>query len=77
MCLSPDAGNILCAVSPCLGVDVVAVHVVHQAVLVVAQSFVSSVEKHAAAGLVVYAAVAVAALHHGATGRHHLPRVGP
>lgn len=48
--------------SPCFGVNVVSVHVIHQAVFVVAEGLVSAVDKHAAAVLVVYAAVAVASL---------------
>lgn len=63
--------------SPCFGVNVVPVHVIHQAVLVVAEGLVSPVHKHAAAGLVVHAAVAVTSLHHRASGCHNLPGVGP
>lgn len=63
--------------SPCFRVDVVPVHVVHQAVLVVAKRLVSPVDEHAAAGLVVHAAVAVTSLDHRASGRHDLPRVRP
>lgn len=66
-----------CVSSPCFRADVVAVHVVHQAVLVVAQCLVSAVYKHAAAGPVVHAAVAVTSLHHSASGGHNLPRVCP
>lgn len=66
-----------CVSSPCFRADVVAVHVVHQAVLVVAQCFVSAVHEHAAAGPVVHAAVAVTSLHHSASGGHDLPRVLP
>ena len=63
--------------SPCPGVDVVAVHVVHQAVLVVAERLVAAVHEDAAAGLVVHAAVAVTPLDRRASGGHHLPRVRP
>lgn len=66
-----------CVSSPCLRADVVAVHVVHQAVLVVAQRLVSAVHEHAAAGPVIHAAVAVTSLHHSASGGHDLPRVCP
>lgn len=59
--------------SPCSRADVVAVEVVHQAELVVAQRLVAAVDKHAAAGPVVDAAVAVASLHHSASGGHNLP----
>ena len=63
--------------SPCFRVDVVPVHMVHQAVLVVVKRLVSPVDEHAAAGLVVHAAVAVTSLDHRASGRHDLPRVRP
>lgn len=63
--------------SPCFRVDVVSVHVIHQAIFVVCERLVSPVDKHAAAGLVVHAAVAVTPLDHGASGGHNLPRVGP
>lgn len=53
----------MCAsLSPCFGVNVVSVHVIHQAIFVVAKGLVSPVDKHAAAGLVVHAAVAVTSL---------------
>lgn len=63
--------------SPCFRVDVVSVHVVHQAVFVVAECLVSPVDKHTAAGLVVHAAVAITSLNHRTPGRHNLPRVRP
>lgn len=53
----------MCAsLSPCFGVNVVSVHVIHQAIFVVAEGLVSPMDKHAAAGLVVHAAVAVTSL---------------
>ena len=63
--------------SPCSRADVVAVQVVHQAVLVVAQRLVPPVHVHAPAGLVEHAAVAVSSLDHGASGGRHLPRAQP
>lgn len=51
----------------------VAVQVVHQAELVVAQRLVAAMDKHGAAGPVVDAVVAVASLHHSALSGHHLP----
>lgn len=59
--------------SPCSRAHMVAVQVVHQAELVVAQRLVAAVDEHAATGPVVDAAVAVASLHHSAPGGHHLP----
>lgn len=59
--------------SPCSRADMVAVQVVHQAELVVAQRLVAAMDKHASAGPVVDAAVAVASLHHSALSGHHLP----
>lgn len=63
--------------SPCFRVDMVSVHVIHQAVFVVGERLVSPVDKHTAAGLVVHAAVAVTSLDHRASSRHNLPRVRP
>lgn len=63
--------------SPCFGANVVSIHVIHQAVLVAAQGLVPPVHKHAAAGLVVHAAVAVTSLDHRASGGHNLPGVCP
>lgn len=63
--------------SPCLGENVVAIHVIHQAVFVAAQGLVAPVHKHAAVGLVVHAAVAVTSLDHRASGGHNLPGVRP
>lgn len=74
-CRCMSTGDII--LSPCFRVDVVPVHVVHQAVLVVAKRLVSPVDEHAAAGLVVHAAVAVTSLDHRASGRHDLPQVRP
>lgn len=54
--------------SPCFGVNVVTVHVIHQAIFVVAEGLVSPMDKHAGAGLVVHAAVAVTSLDHRAAG---------
>lgn len=59
--------------SPCSRADMVAVQLVHQAKLAVAQRLVAAVDKHAAAGPVVDAAVAVASLHHSALSGHNLP----
>lgn len=56
------------SLSPCFGVNVVSVHVIHQAIFVVAEGLVSPVDKHAAAGLVIHAAVAVTSLDHRTTG---------
>lgn len=58
---------------PCSGVDVVAVQVVHQAVLVITQRLEPSMDKHAATGLVVHAAVSITPLHHRSISRQHLP----
>lgn len=63
--------------SPCSRVDVVAVHVVHQAVLVVAKCLVSPVDEHVAAGLIVHTAVAITSPNHSTPRRHNLPRVRP
>lgn len=57
--------------------DVVAVHVVHQAEFVVAERLVPSVHEDAAAGFVVHAAVAVSPLDDGTSGGNNLPRVRP
>lgn len=62
--------------SPGASVDVVAVKVVHQAVLVGRKSFVAAVDVHAAAGGVVGAAVTVASLRNGTVGLGNQPRVG-
>lgn len=59
--------------SPCSRVDMVSVQVVHDTKLVVAQRLVAAVDKHAAAGPVIDAAVAIASLHHSAFGGHNLP----
>lgn len=61
---------------PGTGVDVVAVEVVHQAVLVGGKRFVAAVDVDAAAAAVVGAAVAVASLRDGAFGLRNQPRVG-
>lgn len=63
--------------SPCFGANVVSIHVIHQAVFVAAQGLVPPVHKHAAAGLVVHAAVAVTSLDHRASGGHNQPGVCP
>lgn len=60
--------SILTADSPCFGANVVSIHVIHQAVFVAAQGLVPAVHKHAAAGLVVHAAVAITSLDHRASG---------
>lgn len=75
--LKDDLYEAYSVLSPCFRVDVVSVHVVHQAVLVVAKRLVSPVDKHAAAGLIVHAAVAVTPLDHRTSSRHNLPRVRP
>lgn len=77
MCAENTDAEHYCVLSPCLGVDVVSVHVVHEAVFVVAERLVSPVDEHAAAGLIVHAAVAVTPLDHRASSRHNLPRVRP
>lgn len=61
---------------PGAGVYVVAVKVVHQAVLVGRKSFVATVNVHAATGGVISAAVTVAPLRNSAFGLWNQPDVG-
>lgn len=65
-----------CVSLPRAGVDVVAVEVVDEAVFVGGQSLVAPVDKDAAAGAVVRAAVAVTALRNRTFGLRHQPCVG-
>lgn len=76
LCLSARVTARVRRFLPGAGVDVVAVKVVHQAVLVGWKRFVSAVDVDAAAASVIGAAVTVAALRNGAFGLRNQPRVG-
>lgn len=66
----------MCCFLPGASVNVVAVKVIHQAVLVGRKSFVAAMDVDAAAGGVVGAAMTVAPLRNGAFGLRNQPRVG-
>lgn len=66
----------VCCFLPCAGVHIVAVQIIHQAVLVGRQRLVAAVDVHATAAGIIRAAVTVSSLRNGTFGLRHQPRVG-